>query len=90
VVASLPVSVGGDTTLISQRVLMSLFCESQSLHESVNSSFVSVTIKEKFTDLCGKCLLQNDFAKKICGINSDLKPESLISIGCAECNLPGN
>jgi len=32
----------------------------------VNLSFIITNVKNKLTDLCGKCLLQNDFANTFC------------------------
>ena len=46
--------------LISRKVFLQSFCNSQFPHKSVNSLFISVIVKDKLTDLWGV-----DFCKKI-------------------------
>ena len=55
--------------LISQKVLISSLCKSLFPHKFVNLFFILV-IKDKLTDLCGNCLLQNVFINTFCEINS--------------------
>ena len=39
--------------LVSQRVFLKLFCTSQFPHKCVNLFFISVTMKDELTNLCG-------------------------------------
>ena len=58
--------LAGQNSLISQKVFIKSFSNSQFSHKFVNLSFIItnirflivVIIKEKFTDLRGNCLLQ--------------------------------
>ena len=45
------VQVSGSLNLISQKVLIKLFCKSRFPHKSVNLSFLVTNIKNKLTDL---------------------------------------
>ena len=42
--------------------------------KSVNLFFISVIINDKFADLCGNRLLQNDFMNTFCEVNLDQIP----------------
>jgi len=50
----------------SHKVLTKSFCTSRFPHKSINLFSVLVMIKDKLTDLCGNCLLQNGFLKTFC------------------------
>ena len=58
------------STRLSQAPLQS-FCRSQLHHKSVNVSFISVIVQDKFTDLWGSRLVQNDFKSTLC----EIRPE---------------
>ena len=52
----------------SQKVFTKLFCKSRFPHKFVNLFFISATIEDKLTNLCGDWLLQNDFVNILCEI----------------------
>ena len=65
-----PISETGPTVLriISQKVFLKSFCRGELPYKFVNVSFLITDIKNKLTDLCGNCLLQNDFNKTLCAM----------------------
>ena len=59
-------------TLISQKVFIKSFYKSQFPQKSVNISSIITYMKDKWTDLCGNWLWQNDFINTVCWMNPDL------------------
>ena len=57
-----------DCVFISHKVFIKSFRKSQFPHKSVNLFFILLMIKEKSTEFCGNCLLQNDFMNTSCEI----------------------
>jgi len=55
---------------ISHKVIWKSFCKSQFPHKSVNLFFRLVLVKDKFTNLWGIKLLQNDFKNTLREIRS--------------------
>ena len=52
--------------------LIKSFRESQFPHKSVNLSSIITNIQNKLTDLCGNCLLQNDFISRLASARPQL------------------
>ena len=69
---------------ISQNLFVKSFCKSQFPHKSVNLSFSITNVKNKFTDLCGNWLLQNDFMK----IFYETRPERSLGAPSRMSNPP--
>ena len=63
-------SQGGSAILIWQKVFMNSFCKSQFPQKSINLFCMLVIMKDKSTDLWGRCLLQNDSINTFYEVNS--------------------
>jgi hypothetical protein len=72
------------TRLISLKVFLQSFRESQIPHKSVNLLFILEIVIDRLTDLWGSSLLQTDF-KNTCVRQKQHTPSSLI---CAVIALP--